>query len=84
MRSLEEVLQDAMTQAQRDGCVLAIDYRPDDALPWWMGSVRVRNGTVTGVTAELDGVTLQDVLSRWVDDRSGEARQGAGVRVYAG
>ena len=57
MRSLEEVLQDAMAQAQRDGCVLAIDYRPGEPVPWWVGSVVVRNGAVAGVIDELDGAS---------------------------
>jgi hypothetical protein len=83
MRSLEDVLQDAMMQAQREGCVLAIDYRPDDALPWWVGSVTVSEGNVTGVISETDGLSLQDVLSRWVADRALATHQVNGLRAYA-
>lgn len=75
MRSLDDVLQEAMAQAQRDGCHLAIDYRPGDTLPWWIGSVLVRNGAATGVINEADGASLQDALARWIQSHRPAVRQ---------
>jgi hypothetical protein len=66
MSNLEETLQQAMVQARRTGCVLSIDYRPADELPWWIGSVTVHDGTVTGIISEVDGLSLHDVLTRWI------------------
>lgn len=66
MQTLEDVLHEAMSQAQRDGYVLAIDYRPGDEQPWWLGSVSIKGDTATGVVSEVDGLSLHDVLARWI------------------